>query len=46
LNLEINPKIEERFRMVVGKTKGANKGALKEAIEEALLEWADKSDKK
>lgn len=40
----IEPKLNQEYRNLIGKTKGCNRGALKEATEEAIRLWIDKQE--
>jgi len=42
VNLSIDDKLEERFRVMVAKRKGMRKGNLTKAVEEAMKLWLSK----
>lgn len=39
VNLSIDDKIEQKFRMAVAKKKGMKKGNLAKAVQEAMILW-------
>jgi hypothetical protein len=39
LNLDLDDKIDKKFRDAVAKKKGMKKGNLTDAVEEAMLMW-------
>ena len=39
MNLDIDEKIDKKFREAVSKKKGMKKGNLTDAVEEAMLMW-------
>lgn len=41
INLDIDDKVEKKFREAVFKKKGMKKGNLTQAVEEAMLLWTD-----
>ncbi len=40
-NLNVNDKLDEKFRKSVAKKKGMKKGNITEALEEAMIMWID-----
>jgi hypothetical protein len=45
LRVQINPKVEEKFREAALKRFGYGKGALSKAAEEAILKWLSTTEK-
>lgn len=45
LRVQINPKVEEKFREAAMKRFGYGKGALSKAAEEAILKWLSTTEK-
>lgn len=41
VNLDIDDKVEKKFREAVFKKKGMKKGNLTDAVEEAMLMWTE-----
>ncbi len=46
INLDLDDKIDKKFRDAVYKKKGMKKGNLTEAVEEAMLLWVNASHEK
>jgi hypothetical protein len=46
INVNIEDRVEERFRGAVFRSKGMKKGNLTQAIEEAMMMWAKKEEEK
>jgi hypothetical protein len=44
LRVQINPKLEQRFREAAMKRFGYGKGALSKAAEEAIINWISSAD--
>lgn len=42
---EIDTKLDEDFRVAIGKNKGTRRGVIKEALEEAIKDWIEKPNK-
>ncbi len=40
-NLNVNDKLDEKFRKTVAKKKGMKKGNITKALEEAMVLWID-----
>ena len=45
LRVQINPKVEEKFREAAMKRFGYGKGALSKAAEEAIIKWLSSTEK-
>jgi coenzyme F420-reducing hydrogenase alpha subunit len=46
LTIQVDDKLEEKFRAAVASVKGYHKGALGKAVEEALALWIAEHEKK
>jgi len=44
--IQVDDKLEEKFRAAVARVKGFHKGALGKAVEEALTLWIAEQEKK
>ncbi len=45
VNLQIDDKLEKKFRIIAARKFEAKKGFLKKAIEEAIKDWVSKNQK-